>query len=148
MKKNRRAYIVLVLISMLFSFYASTLTLFPPQKQTYTTMHLNQQTSYSVTSNSFINISFDEDSVDYSRETHIENIQTPPGFELIRFSAFAHYTTHKDILLDFHLEFNTSIWNNNFALFNNSMLVQGYREQYWAVRQLTPVAISLLDVGP
>ncbi|MHA2298037.1 MAG: hypothetical protein ACXAEU_18825 [Candidatus Hodarchaeales archaeon] len=97
-----------------------------------------------------INITFDEESTKYSRETHIWDVQTDPGMELLRYNAFAHFTTHEDILFDFHLEFNTTHfeWNNNFTNFNNSFIVKDYRQEYLAIRHLSPIEVDLLDVGP
>ncbi|MFW9992700.1 MAG: hypothetical protein ACFFD4_11690 [Candidatus Odinarchaeota archaeon] len=95
-----------------------------------------------------IDITFDSESIDYKRDTHISNLRVNPEMDLILFSAFALYTTHQDILLDFHMEFNTSFWNDNFTEFNNSGVITAYKQQYEAVKHLTPIEVTLLDVGP
>ena len=95
-----------------------------------------------------INITLDENSMQYERETFVTDIDTPMGFELIRYNAYAIYTTHEDILLNFHMEFNTTLWNGNFTLFNNSQVVRDYELEYIAIQHLTFVEVELLDVGP
>lgn len=94
---------------------------------------------------SSINITLTEDNFKYLRHTHVTDVDYAEEWLLNSFTV-VDLTTHGDLFVQFHMEYNASSWNNNITEFRLSPLVDDFRSDYKALNELGSLNTSLLGI--
>lgn len=142
----------IVKIILLTSFLL-ILTFFPSQQflaVENAKLDLNSSTKISTAAqldiaHSSINITLTEDNFKYVRSTFIQDV-TYEDDRLLNSFTVVDLTTHGDLLIQFHMEFDASIWNNNLTEFRNSPDVNDYKTKSRALNELASLNTSLLGI--
>ncbi|MFX0206889.1 MAG: hypothetical protein ACFFDT_12960 [Candidatus Hodarchaeota archaeon] len=99
--------------------------------------------------NTIVNVTFRDSDTIYQRLTFLPGPELSGiAQEIFRYFAIAKLTTHSDILFEFNIEFDSQYpeWNGNYTLFQNSSIIEDYKNKFRALEELVPVNNTLLQI--
>jgi hypothetical protein len=97
--------------------------------------------------NTMVNVTFKDSDTIYQRSTDLPSPELSGiAQEIRRYFAIAKLTTHAVIMFEFDIEFDSQYpeWNESYSMFQNSSIVDDYKEKYRALEELVPVNSTLL----